>query len=94
MKHNGRIAYETICAAKGGDTAALDEILRHYERYILHFCRRVFDDEYGILRAVVDESRRSQTAGAPGYPLRGWSERHSCRKAAMAGLRARRHIWG
>ena len=40
MERNGRIAYETIQAAKNGDTEAIDKILRHYERYILHFCRR------------------------------------------------------
>lgn len=28
MEHNGRIAYETIVAAKNGDTEAICEILR------------------------------------------------------------------
>lgn len=60
MKHDGRIAYETICAAKGGDTAAIKEILRHYERYILHFCRRTFYDEHGIPHEILDENRKKQ----------------------------------
>ena len=40
MEHNGRIAYETIVAAKNGDTEAICEILRHYERYICHFAKQ------------------------------------------------------
>ena len=30
MEHNGRISYQTICAAKDGDGAAIEEIVRHY----------------------------------------------------------------
>ena len=44
MEHNGRISYQTICAAKDGDGAAIEEIVRHYERYISHFSkRRLYD---------------------------------------------------
>ena len=60
MERNGRIAYETIQAAKNGDTEAIDEILHHYERYILHFCRRTLYDEQGVPHEVVDENRRKQ----------------------------------
>ena len=60
MERNGRIAYETIQAAKNGDTEAIDKILRHYERYILHFCRRTLYDEQGAPHEVVDEERRKQ----------------------------------
>ena len=60
MEIKGYITYETICAAKGGDTAALKEILHHYERYILHFCRRVFYDEHGTPHEVLDENRKKQ----------------------------------
>ena len=55
MEHNGRISYQTICAAKGGDGAAIEEIVRHYERYISHFSKRRLYDEYGNSREAVDE---------------------------------------
>lgn len=60
MERNGRIAYETIQAAKNGDTEAIDKILRHYERYIFHFCRRTLYDEQDAPHEVVDEDRRKQ----------------------------------
>lgn len=55
MEHNGRISYQTICAAKDGDGAAIEEIVRHYERYISHFSKRRLYDEYGTPREAVDE---------------------------------------
>ena len=55
MEHNGRISYQTICAAKDGDGAAIEEIVRHYERYISHFSKRRLYDEYGNPREAVDE---------------------------------------
>ena len=55
MEHNGRISYQTICAAKDGDGAAIEEIVRHYERYISHFSKRRLYDEYGNFREAVDE---------------------------------------
>lgn len=55
MEHNGRISYQTICAAKDGDGAAIEEIVRHYGRYISHFSKRRLYDEYGNSRDAVDE---------------------------------------
>ena len=68
MKHDGRIAYKTICAAKGGDTTAIKEILRHYERYIIHFCRRVFYDEHRVPHEVLDENRKKQIESSISTP--------------------------
>lgn len=55
MEHNGRISYQAICAAKDGDETAIEEIVRHYERYISHFAKRRLYDEYGNPREAVDE---------------------------------------
>ena len=55
MKHNGLISYETICRAKMGDAEALQEIIRHYERYISHFSRRCLYDQRGDPHTAVDQ---------------------------------------
>ena len=55
MEHNERISYQTICAAKDGDGVAIEKIVRHYERYISHFAKRLLYDEYGNPREAVDE---------------------------------------
>lgn len=55
MEHNGRISYQTICAAKDGDETAIEEIVHYYERYISHFSKRWLYDEYGTPREAVDE---------------------------------------
>lgn len=47
MEHNGRISYQTVCAAKDGDGTAIEKIMRHYERYISHFAKRRLYDECG-----------------------------------------------
>lgn len=48
MKHDGRIAYKTICAAKSGDTVAIKEILRLYERYTSTFAGVSFMTRMGF----------------------------------------------
>ncbi|WP_417083218.1 helix-turn-helix domain-containing protein [Evtepia gabavorous] len=60
MEHNGRIAYATIVAAKAGDTEAICEILRHYERYICHFAKRTVYDADGYSHNIIDDNRRKQ----------------------------------
>lgn len=55
MEHNGRISYQTVCAAKDGDGTAIEKIIRHYERYISHFAKRQLYDKHGNLREAVDE---------------------------------------
>ena len=59
-KHSQHIPYTTIAAAKGGDADAIQTILRHYERYILHYCRRTVYDEDNIPHIVIDEDARSR----------------------------------
>ena len=59
MEHDGRIPYETIVAAKSGDSDAIAEIVRHYEPYISHFAKRVMYDEGGVAHEVIDISCRS-----------------------------------
>ena len=54
------IAYETIVAAKNGDTEAICEILRHYERYICHFAKRTVYDADGYPHSIIDDNRRKQ----------------------------------
>lgn len=41
------LPYETICAATRGDPDAVDEVLRHFDGYILSKATRIFYDEYG-----------------------------------------------
>lgn len=60
MKHNGKIAYETIVAAKHGDADAFCEILRHYERYICYFARRTVYDADGYPHDIIDENIKRQ----------------------------------
>ena len=65
MEHNGRISYQTVCAAKNGDGTAIEKIIRHYERYISHFAkRRRYDDADGYPReAVLTRNRRKLIDG-------------------------------
>lgn len=60
MKHNGRITYKTIVAAKHGETDALCEILRHYERYICYFAKRTIYDANGCPYDIIDENIKRQ----------------------------------
>lgn len=60
MKHNGRIAYETIVAAKNGDDDAIEEILRHYAPYISYFSKRQLHDENGNCYEYVDKDVKHQ----------------------------------
>ena len=60
MKHNGRIAYQTILAAKHGDLDAIHEIFHHYEPYIVHFCSRPVYDKNNIPHTAIDEECREQ----------------------------------
>ena len=64
MKHNGRIAYHTIVAAKQSDPDAIQEILRHYGRYMMHFCRRTVYDDANVPHFVIDEEYRSRMESA------------------------------
>ena len=49
------ISYETIIAAKAGDSLAMAAILRHYSRYISYYSRRTYIDKYGNRYNAVNE---------------------------------------
>ena len=55
MKYDRPISYQTICSAKDGDGAAIEEIVRHYERYISYFSKRRLYDEHDNSHDAVDE---------------------------------------
>ncbi len=60
MMNEKLIPYETIVAAKQGDSEAMSQILRHYEPYILRCSQRTFYDEYGNQYQVVDEEIKNR----------------------------------
>lgn len=54
------IPYEVIEAAKNGDAEAMTSILRHYDRYISFYSRRMLFDGYGNQYEVVDEDIKNR----------------------------------
>ena len=57
---SNRISYQTILAAKAGDSEAISSILRHYAAYISAHSKRPFFDEYGNKYELVDEEIRQR----------------------------------
>ena len=60
MRIDERISYQTIVAATNGDAAALSAVLRHYAKYINHFSKRLFRDDFGNIVEVIDDEIRQQ----------------------------------
>lgn len=60
---NSLLPYEIIKNATEGDVDAVDEVLRHYNRYIETLSKRKMYDEFGHEHYCVDETlkRRLQT---------------------------------
>ncbi len=54
------IPYDTILAAKNGDSDVMQQVLRHYGPYIASFSKRTFKDEYGNRYDFVDEDIRQR----------------------------------
>ena len=48
------ISYQTILAAKAGDSIAMEQVLRHYDSYITMCAQRTMTDTYGNSRVAVD----------------------------------------
>ncbi len=51
---NDRIPYETILNAQNGCPEAMQQILKHYERYISSYSKRTLYNEYGNAQEIVD----------------------------------------
>lgn len=51
---DNKISYQTILAAKAGDSIAMEQVLRHYDIYITMCAQRTMTDEYGNHRVAVD----------------------------------------
>lgn len=54
-------SYSVIQAATEGDVAAINLILKHYERYILKLSTRMLYDKTGRLCYEVDERKKKKT---------------------------------
>ena len=50
-----KITYQTIVAAKAGDSLAMAMILRHYSGYINCYSRRTYIDKFGNRYEIVNE---------------------------------------
>ena len=51
---DNKISYQTILAAKAGDSIAMEQVLRHDDSYITMCAQRTMTDEYGNRRVAVD----------------------------------------
>lgn len=50
-----KVSYQTIVAAKAGDSLAMAKILRHYSGYINYYSRRTYIDKFGNHYEMVNE---------------------------------------
>lgn len=55
---NEKIPYATILAVKHGRQEAMTAILRHYEKYIIHYATRTYYDRFGNAHCFLDEDIR------------------------------------
>ena len=57
------LSFQVIVAASNGDVDAINQVLKHYEGYIITLSTRMLYDEYGNPHICVDETirRRLQT---------------------------------
>lgn len=57
------VPFPVIAAASKGDAEAVNQVLQHYEGYIISLSTRTFYDEFGNPHICVDENirRRLQT---------------------------------
>ena len=62
-KEGTLIPFPVIVAASKGDVEAINQVLKHYEGYIISLSTRTLYDEYGNPHICVDENirRRLQT---------------------------------
>ena len=60
MVHGKKINYATILAAKNGDAAAMQSILRHYKGYIAYYSKSSYFDADGTARGYIDDDIAQQ----------------------------------
>ena len=56
--HGGLLPFHVVEAAAGGDSEAINRVLRHYELYIVALSTRRFYDDSGNVRYFVDYDMR------------------------------------
>ena len=52
------LSFPVIVAASSGDVNAINEVMKHYENYIITLSTRTLYDEFGNPRICVDEEIR------------------------------------
>lgn len=57
-KKENLLPFDTIKAASNGDVGAINDVLKHYEGYIVRLSTRRLFDEVGNLHYCVDETLR------------------------------------
>ena len=66
---NELISYDTIVAAKSGDSIAMDVILKHYAPMITAHSIRPVYDQFGNCFEVIDEDMRQRIEAALVYEI-------------------------
>lgn len=59
-RNYGQLPEEVIDIACAGDVAALDRVLRFYDKYINKLCTRTLYDKYGLPCVRVDEVMKNR----------------------------------
>lgn len=54
------VPFDTIVAAIAGDRAALDDVVRHYEREIISLSSETIQDGDGMTRTQINEEMKRQ----------------------------------
>ena len=57
-KRGNLLSFHVIVAASNGDVDAINQVLKHYEGYIIMLSTRTLYDEYGNPHICVDETIR------------------------------------
>ena len=64
-----KISYQTIVAAKAGDSLAMTMILRHYSNYINYYSRRTYIDKFGNRYEIVNEEIKQRVEAKLMYQI-------------------------
>lgn len=66
---NRKVSYQTIVAAKAGDSSAMAMILRHYSNYINFYSRRTYIDKFGDHHEIVNEEIKQRVEAKLMYQI-------------------------